>query len=139
MLSNSAFFMLTHIFRRLFHRRRRDGTLHLQMRDPRRADEPLRQILVLLRLHQETHVHDERRHVPQHETNNVIGNRAAPDVNVNLEIIRRLMIRNLESFTNNQRFSSHGALHHPRTQSDVRNEFEARVSEVVVSIDETSK
>ena len=78
-------------------------------------------------------------HAPQHKAHDVVGDRAAADVDVHLHVIGLCVVSHLEGFADYERFGTHGALHHPRSQCDVRYQFEAGVSKLVGSVDESSE
>ena len=65
---------------------------HLHLADPNRAEKPLRKLVLRLRLHQKAHIDRHARHVSQGKVKNRARDRRAPDVNVDLQIVRASVV-----------------------------------------------
>lgn len=87
-------------------------------------------------LHQEGHVDDQAPHVPQHEPHHSVRDRRRPNVDIDLQIIIRLVVIHFQCARHDQRLCANRPFHDPRAFRDTRDELEARVSEGVGAVDE---
>ena len=124
-------------------RRRRVGRVensggrHLHLADPNGPNQPLRQLLLRLRLHNEPHIDGHARHVPQREVQDRVRDGTAPNVNVNLEVVTPPVVVTRQRFPQQARaVVPNGLLHDPRSLHDPVHQLEPLVPEPVVAIDE---
>lgn len=68
------------------------GRGHLHLTNPNRSDESLGELLLRLRLHHESHVDGDAGDVAQREAQDSVGDGTAPNVHVNLEVVRSPVI-----------------------------------------------
>lgn len=68
------------------------GGGHLHLANPNRSYEPLRELLLRQRLHDESHVDGDAGDVAQREAKDSVGDGTASNVHVNLEVVRSPVI-----------------------------------------------
>lgn len=117
--------------RRVDHKRRR----HFHLTNPHSSDQPLRQLLLRLRLRQKPHIDRHARHVPQREPQNRRRDRRAAYIDVDLEVVIASVVIARQRLPEEARaVVPNGRFNHPWPFHDPVHDLEPLVPERVVAV-----